>query len=96
MSTTAPLPRFAPSLLLLFACAGGLSVANVYYAQPLLDALSASAAVNVGKCAAGRCELGFGRWGRAARGVRPAAGATNCYGITDRAGKFISNFANNT
>ena len=53
MSATTPLPRIAPSLLLLFACAGGLSVANVYYAQPLLDALSASAAVNVGKCAVG-------------------------------------------
>jgi predicted MFS family arabinose efflux permease len=30
-----------PSLVLLFACASGLSVANVYYAQPLLDALAA-------------------------------------------------------
>jgi predicted MFS family arabinose efflux permease len=30
-----------PSLLLLFACASGLCVANVYYAQPLLDALAA-------------------------------------------------------
>ncbi|MYN42909.1 MFS transporter [Duganella sp. FT109W] len=29
------------SLVLLFACASGLSVANVYYAQPLLDALAA-------------------------------------------------------
>lgn len=29
------------SLVLLFACASGLSVANVYYAQPLLDALTA-------------------------------------------------------
>lgn len=28
------------SLVLLFACASGLSVANVYYAQPLLDALA--------------------------------------------------------
>ena len=28
------------SLMLLFACASGLSVANVYYAQPLLDALA--------------------------------------------------------
>lgn len=34
----APLPRAA---VLLFACASGLSVANVYYAQPLLDALMA-------------------------------------------------------
>ena len=32
-----PLPR---SLVALFACASGLSVANVYYAQPLLDALA--------------------------------------------------------
>jgi predicted MFS family arabinose efflux permease len=35
MSTA--LPR---SLVALFACASGLSVANVYYAQPLLDALA--------------------------------------------------------
>lgn len=28
------------SLIVLFACASGLSVANVYYAQPLLDALA--------------------------------------------------------
>ena len=47
MSTTAPLPRIAPSLLLLFACAAGLSVANVYYAQPLLDALSADLRIGV-------------------------------------------------
>jgi predicted MFS family arabinose efflux permease len=32
------MPRY---LVLLFACASGLSVANVYYAQPLLDALAA-------------------------------------------------------
>jgi predicted MFS family arabinose efflux permease len=32
-----PLPR---SLVALFACASGISVANVYYAQPLLDALA--------------------------------------------------------
>ena len=41
MSIAAPLPRTATPLLLLFACAAGLSVANVYYAQPLLDALAA-------------------------------------------------------
>lgn len=34
---TSPMPR---SLVLLFAAASGLSVANVYYAQPLLDALA--------------------------------------------------------
>lgn len=36
-----PHPRTATALLLLFACAAGLSVANVYYALPLLDALAA-------------------------------------------------------
>jgi predicted MFS family arabinose efflux permease len=41
MSIAAPLPRTATPLLMLFACAAGLSVANVYYAQPLLDALAA-------------------------------------------------------
>ncbi|MEG2805023.1 MFS transporter [Stenotrophomonas sp.] len=41
MSQVAPLSRTATPLLLLFACAAGLSVANVYYAQPLLDALAA-------------------------------------------------------
>lgn len=33
-------PPLSQGLLLLFAIASGLSVANVYYAQPLLDALS--------------------------------------------------------
>lgn len=32
--------RLPPRTVLLFACAAGLSVANVYYAQPLLDALA--------------------------------------------------------
>ena len=32
--------RLSPSLVWLFAIASGLSVANVYYAQPLLDALA--------------------------------------------------------
>ncbi|MGE7136893.1 MFS transporter [Luteibacter sp. NPDC031894] len=34
-------PRMSASLLALLACASGLSVANVYYAQPLLDAIAA-------------------------------------------------------
>jgi predicted MFS family arabinose efflux permease len=38
-----PMPR---SLVALFACASGLSVANVYYAQPLLDALAADFAIS--------------------------------------------------
>jgi predicted MFS family arabinose efflux permease len=37
-----PMPR---PLVALFACASGLSVANVYYAQPLLDALAADFAI---------------------------------------------------
>ena len=32
--------RMAPALVWLFALACGLSVANVYYAQPLLDAVA--------------------------------------------------------
>ncbi|HWW73201.1 MAG TPA: MFS transporter, partial [Duganella sp.] len=41
------MPRRAMSrpLVALFACASGLSVANVYYAQPLLDALAADFAI---------------------------------------------------
>jgi predicted MFS family arabinose efflux permease len=34
------------SLVALFACASGLSVANVYYAQPLLDALAVDFAIS--------------------------------------------------
>ncbi|MFD1122498.1 MFS transporter [Methylophilus flavus] len=34
-------------LVLLFACASGLSVANVYYAQPLLDALASEFAISL-------------------------------------------------
>ncbi|AQV97347.1 MFS transporter [Cupriavidus necator] len=41
----AALPR---SVVLLFACASGLSVANVYYAQPLLDALMADFSIGAG------------------------------------------------
>ena len=35
-------------LVALFACASGLSVANVYYAQPLLDQVAADFAINPG------------------------------------------------
>ncbi|MFA6069160.1 MAG: MFS transporter, partial [Janthinobacterium sp.] len=35
-----PLATLAPSLVWLFAAAAGLSVANVYYAQPLLATLA--------------------------------------------------------
>ncbi|XQU67391.1 Major facilitator superfamily (MFS) profile domain-containing protein [Cupriavidus sp. H18C1] len=41
--STSPMPS---ALLALFACACGLSVANVYYAQPLLDALGAEFALD--------------------------------------------------
>ena len=43
MRDTTPLPcqaMLAPSLVWLFATAAGLSVANVYYAQPLLATLA--------------------------------------------------------
>ncbi|WP_233149269.1 MFS transporter, partial [Herbaspirillum camelliae] len=39
-------PPLSQGLLLLFAIASGLSVANVYYAQPLLDALSDDFKIN--------------------------------------------------
>lgn len=39
-AVTAPRGNMPRGLMLLFASASGLSVANVYYAQPLLDALS--------------------------------------------------------
>lgn len=38
----------SPTLVGLFACASGLSVANVYYAQPLLDQIAADFAINPG------------------------------------------------
>ncbi|WP_231756008.1 MULTISPECIES: MFS transporter [unclassified Burkholderia] len=41
-TASAALPR---GTVALFACASGLSVANVYYAQPLLDALAADFAI---------------------------------------------------
>ncbi len=45
-TSPSPLPS---SLLMLFACAAGLSVANVYYAQPLLDALAADLQISTGR-----------------------------------------------
>ena len=39
------MPSMPPSLIALFACASGLTVANVYYAQPLLDAMAAEFAI---------------------------------------------------
>lgn len=44
-------PSMPRALVTLFACAGGFSVANVYYAQPLLDALAADFAI--GRAAVG-------------------------------------------
>ena len=43
VASPSPLTR---SAVLLFACASGMSVANVYYAQPLLDALAAEFAIS--------------------------------------------------
>lgn len=48
-ASASPLPS---SLLMLFACAAGLSVANVYYAQPLLDALAADLQISTGRIGA--------------------------------------------
>ncbi|NHZ91256.1 MFS transporter [Massilia sp. CCM 8733] len=39
-------PRVPPRLVALFACGSGLSVANVYYAQPLLGSLAADFAIS--------------------------------------------------
>lgn len=44
-------PAMPRHLVALFACASGLSVANVYYAQPLLDALAAN--FGIGRAAIG-------------------------------------------
>ena len=44
-------PSMPRPLVALFACASGLSVANVYYAQPLLDALAAD--FGIGRAAIG-------------------------------------------
>lgn len=44
-------PAMPRHLVALFACASGLSVANVYYAQPLLDALAAD--FGIGRAAIG-------------------------------------------
>lgn len=48
-SNNVRLPR---TLVALFACACGLSVANVYYAQPLLDALAVDFAIGPGAAGA--------------------------------------------
>lgn len=54
METSSATPATVPpstlprSAVLLFACASGLSVANVYYAQPLLDALMAEFSIGAG------------------------------------------------
>lgn len=45
---TAVPPAMSRSTVLLFACASGLSVANVYYAQPLLDLLAADFSITPG------------------------------------------------
>lgn len=48
MKNISPLTSDMPhSLVLLFAIASGLSVANVYYAQPLLDALATDFAISL-------------------------------------------------
>lgn len=39
LASTIAAPALARATVMLFACASGVSVANVYYAQPLLDAL---------------------------------------------------------
>nr|WP_198420947.1 MFS transporter [Massilia atriviolacea] len=46
ISGAAPAPRVPPRLVALFACGSGLSVANVYYAQPLLGSLAADFAIS--------------------------------------------------
>lgn len=49
MPSSTPRPTPLPqSVVLLFAAACAMSVANVYYAQPLLDALSAEFAISTG------------------------------------------------
>lgn len=45
-SGAAAAPRVPPRLVALFACGSGLSVANVYYAQPLLGSLAADFAIS--------------------------------------------------
>ena len=50
-----PMPR---SLVGLFACASGLSVANVYYAQPLLDQVATDFAISQAAVGGGRRRVG--------------------------------------
>jgi predicted MFS family arabinose efflux permease len=46
MAAGSSMTNMSRSLVMLFACASGLSVANVYYAQPLLDAISADFSIS--------------------------------------------------
>jgi len=48
LTTPAQAPGLSPALTWLFAIACGLSVANIYYAQPLLDPIAATLDLHAG------------------------------------------------